>query len=242
LKADAWWSFHSYIPNFSYNDDDTFYSFIENPNNLTGQLAYNASVWRHNADLYQTFYGNKFDFILEVVYNSDPYGDKSFDNTELVSNAYLYDNTNQFWKEVQFSTVDRFYAYNNNQMTGIKTLSVTALNPYARVQYGVNNATIDKDRNVWRISRIRDLSVNRLTSNESMFSKDWTIPTYSGAFDRGFGYVDKIVNPDYINTSKNVYEMQRLVDKYMSVRYFYRPAENYKLTINLFNTLKRNRV
>ena len=238
LKSQSWKSFHSYLPNHMYRDNDTFYSFIEN-NQPPDSIQ--RAVWRHHGDVYQSFYGIKHDTELELIHNSDPYVDKTFDNVELVSSSYLYSPVNNSWIEVQWNAVDRFYAYNNNQMTGIKTLSVGNLTPYSRIAYNVNAATIVKDRNVWRVSRIRDMSVNRSLNTQPMFTTSWSNLSYRNSFGRGFGYTDKVINANYISSTKNVYQMERLTDKFLGVRYYYKPVENYKITINLFNTLQRKR-
>lgn len=235
LKTESWISFHSYIPNHMFRDDYNFYSFVANSN-----ASRSGKVWKHNTGLFTNYYGTKFNFELELVHKGDLYQDFTFDNVELVANAYEYSSLENDWVEKQWSTVTGLYAYNNNQITGYKDVDVANLNPYARVNYNVNRVTAAKDRNVWRISRLRDLSITRDVGNVAMFSTNWN-SIYQDSFDTGFGYIDKIINPNYISIAKNVYQMERLTDKYLAVRYYYRPDENYKLTINIFNTLHRNK-
>ena len=56
------------------------------------------------------------------------------------------------------------------------------------------------------------------------------------------GYIDYAINPFYINTSKDVYQLQRFRDKFLNVRLFYKPAEDYKIVINTMANLKRTLV
>ena len=133
------------------------------------------------------------------------------------------------------------YVYNNNQVSNKLNIIVSNLNPYANVSYNVNETTARKMRNFWKISKFRDMSVNRLNLIEPKFTKDWGILDYSNNFDYGFGYIDCVINPDQIDLNKNVYQRERFTDKYIGVRLFFNPIENYKISLNINTGLKRNR-
>jgi hypothetical protein len=53
------------------------------------------------------------------------------------------------------------------------------------------------------------------------------------------GYIDWVMNPSYINENKDVYQIQRFRDKFLNVRLFYNPTEDYKIVINTMANLKR---
>jgi hypothetical protein len=95
---------------------------------------------------------------------------------------------------------------------------------------------------MWKINRLRDLTVNRLNLNEPKFTKDWSELTYQNEYDNGFGYIDKVINPSIIDINKDVYQIERLTDKYLGVRLFFKPLNDYKITLNLITGEKRNKV
>lgn len=72
-----------------------------------------------------------------------------------------------------------------------------------------------------------------------MFTNSILEPTYTNYFMQGMGYIDYVVNPNYIDLSKNVYDLERFTDKYLNIRLFYKPIEDYKLVVNLLSTTKR---
>lgn len=237
MKDKAWVSWHSYIPNFIYNDSYTFYSFVSNQ---TSDI--NLSIWEHNFGEFQTYYGTKFDFIIDYINKKNPYQDKTFDTIEYTSNVWLESTVDNKWIEVPFTTFDRFYVYNNNQLSNLKTINVANLTPYANIQYDVTAATAHKWRNLWRINRLRDMSVDRLNLLEPKFTQDWTEVTYQSEFGNGFGYIDKVINPSIIDIAKPVYQIERLTDKFLGVRMFFNPEENYKITLNITTGEKRNKI
>ena len=237
LKDQSWASFHSYIPNWMYNDTHTFYSFVDN---TTSNI--NLSIWEHNYGEFTDYYGTKFDFIIDYIYKKNPYQEKTFDTIEYTSNVWLEDLSTNRWIEVPFTTFDRFYVYNNNQLSNLKTVTVGNLTPYANLAYTVGDATAHKTRNIWKINRLRDMAVSRLALSESLFSTDWSEATYQTQFDNGFGYIDHVINPAAIDVTKSVYTIERLTDKYLGVRLFFNPASDYKITFNLLSGQKRIKI
>lgn len=237
LKSEVWSSFHSYIPNWLYYDSRTFYSFVANP---TDDI--NLSTWEHNYGEFQTYYNTKFDFIIDYIYKKNPYAEKTFDSIEYTSNVWSKSTVDDRDIEIPFTTFDRFFVYNNNQLSNLKEIDVSNLIPYASTLYDITKATAHKWRNMWKINRLRDLTVNRLNLNEPKFTKDWSELTYQNEYDNGFGYIDKVINPSIIDINKDVYQIERLTDKYLGVRLFFKPLNDYKITLNLITGEKRNKV
>jgi len=237
LTDNVWLSYHSYLPNWLYNDSVTFYSHISNFDSNLYRFS-----WEHNYGEYQTYYLNKFDFIIDFIYKKNPYTEKTFDTVEYSSNVYLESDTDREWIEIPFITFDQMYVYNNNQLSNKKDVFVSNLNPYSENIYNIQEASAHKSRNVWKINRFRDLSVNKLALLEPQFTSDWFQVDYSNQFENGFGYIDKIINPDYISTSKNVYQQERFTDKYLGSRLFFKPVENYKIIFNIQSGLKRDKI
>jgi hypothetical protein len=244
IQDKVWISFHSYLPNFMYYDFDTFYTHYGNNIDLQ-----NIS-WKHNVHNYTTYCEEKFNFIIDFISTSgNIYQEKSFDTVEYVSNTFEWDPVAENYKEIQFITFNHMYVYNNNQISNLKDLIVSNLNPYQHIQFNINTAYVNKDRNYWRIKKFRDMSVNRLTSPESLFSKDWTNTDYSNYFSiPGVGYIDKIINPNIIDLNKNGYSQQRFTDKYLGIRLFFNPEDeqgnplNYKINFNMTSDLIRKKL
>ena len=236
LQNQSWTSWHSYIPNWTYYDSHTFYSFIENDTN-----DINLSIWEHNFGNFQSYYGVKADFIIDYIYKKNPYSDKTFDSIEYTSSVWSKETTDNQFIEIPFSTFDSMYVYNNNQISNKKTISISNNDPYANVRYSVTEATAHKWRNIWRINRLRDQSVGRLNLTQPKFTQDWSQSTYQSQFNNGYGYIDKVINPSIIDTDKNVYQIERLTDKYLGVRLFYNPTQDYKITFNILSGIKRNK-
>ena len=238
LKAQAWSSFHSYIPNWLYYDSKTFYSFVANATD-----SINLSTWEHNYGEFQKYYDTKFDFIIDYIYKKNSFAEKTFDSIEYTSNVWSKSTVDDRDIEIPFTTFDRFFVYNNNQLSNLKEIDVSNLIPYANTLYDITKATAHKWRNIWKINKLRDLTVNRLNLNEPKFTKDWSELAYQGEYDNGFGYIDKVINPSIIDINKDVYQIERLTDKYLGVRLFFNPPLNdYKITLNLITGEKRNKV
>jgi hypothetical protein len=131
--------------------------------------------------------------------------------------------------------------YNNTQLSNLKDIEVSNLTAYKEIEYDVTKATAHKWRDLWRISRLRDFGTGRLNLNEPKFTQDWAEITYQDYFDDGFGYIDKVINPSFIDLTKPVYQIERLTDKYLGVRLFFKPQENYKINLNLVSGEKRHK-
>ena len=242
LKSQVWSSFHSYIPNWLYYDSKTFYSFVANATD-----GINLKIWEHNYGNFQTYYGNKFDFVIDYIYKQNSFQDKTFDSIEYTSNVWLKSTPDDTDIEIPFITFDRFFVYNNNQLSNLKTIDVSNFVAYANTLYDITKATAHKWRNIWKINKLRDLTVNKWPisgSTEPKFTKDWSELTYSNEYNNGFGYIDKVINPAIIDITKDVYQIERLTDKYLGVRLFFNPGDalDYKITLNLITGTKRNKV
>jgi hypothetical protein len=238
LQDKTWASFHSYRPNHIWSNNLTFFSTINN--------ALKADyIWKHNVRNYQTYYGVKHDFIYDyVAKGEEPIITKAFDSIEIMGNVYDYNTTTEQWREVFYSTFDRLHVYNNTQSSGLFGLFVK--NPSA--YYDISNdfitsrtLSVNRNRDVWKINNLLDYTANVLGGTETINTTNWLDLTYSDYFttNENMGYIDYAINDNYINESKSVYELQRFRDKFLNVRLFYKPQEDYKIVINTMANLKR---
>lgn len=234
LLDNAWASFHSYLPSIMYHDSNTFFSSYSNNDNLI------SKTWRHNDTNFTTYADAKFPFIIDYISNTSPYTEQSYDTVEYTANVFSRSTDDKQWIEVPFNTFNRVFTYNNNQISNLKSIEVSNLDPYAHVGYDVNIAKAHKQRNYWRINRFRDMAINRLALSEPLFTSDWLNTQYSTKFSvGGLGWIDKVINPDIISLTKDVYTQQRFTDKFFGVRLEFEPAENYKMVMNLATSLTR---
>lgn len=238
LQDKAWASFHSYRPNHIWSNNLTFFSTINN--------IFKADyIWKHNVRNYQTYYGIKHDFIYDyVAKGEEPIITKAFDSIEIMGNVYNYDVVTGQWREIFYSTFDRLHVYNNTQSSGLFNLFVK--NPSA--YYDISNdfitsrtLSVNRNRDVWKINNLLDYTANVLGGTTTINTTNWLATAYSDYFttNENMGYIDYAINGNYINQSKSVYELQRFRDKFLNVRLFYKPNEDYKIVINTMANLKR---
>ena len=238
LEKKAWISYHSYRPNHAYNNNLSFFTTVNNTD-------FSTYSWKHGIRNFQSYYGVKQDFILEYVSKGDePVLAKSFDNIEVMGNVYAYDGLNDYWYEIYHNTFDRLLAYNNSQSTGLETVQVKNTNAYFDVYnnaYSTRIVSVHRDRNIWKINNLRDYGRNVLGGTNAIMTNRWTLADYSNVFRTrpNLGYIDRVSNPDFLNLTKSVYEIQRFNERFLNVRLFYKPAEDYKIVITLTANLKR---
>jgi hypothetical protein len=229
LKKKCWVSFHSYQPNFMFNDHFTYYTFI---NQFNVEVR---DIWKHNVRNYQTYYDVKYDHILEIVLNNDAIQEKIFGSMQLISNSYKYSNVGDYYIQAGNTTFDRFLIYNEYQSSHIRDL-IVKLTPYQSLSLAVNETLIDRTDNYWRFNRFRDITIDRDLVAEPLITDRWLdiIAEYDS---NGQGFIDYISNPNAIDVAKSPYQQSRFRDKYAVVRLFYKPEEEYKIVTDIMSTL-----
>jgi hypothetical protein len=224
----TWVSFHSYQPNFMFNNRNKFYSYINNQN---------RELWVHNERNYQNYFDVKYDHILEVTLNPEPAQEKIFDSVQYISNVYNYVLADSRFVNIENSTFDRFELSNNNQSSDTRDL-VVKVGAYDKLGLTTIETMVDRTDNYWRFNRFRDMAYNRTT--EPLFSTDWThIISYYDQY--GQGYVDSVINPNSININKPYYEQARFRDKVAYLRLFFNPGEenDYKISTEIISMLTK---
>lgn len=235
----VWTSFHSYRPNHIWNNNLTYFTSINN----SAKADY---IWQHNSLNYQTFYDVKYDFIYDyVAKGEEPVITKAFDSIEIMGNTYKYDQTNEQWMEIFYSTFDKLHVYNNTQSSGLFDLVVK--NPLA--YYDITNnfintrtLSINRYQDIWKVNNLADYTKDVLLGTQTINTTNWAIADYRNEFrtNANMGYIDRAINPTYIDEGKSVYQIQRFRDKFLNVRLYYKPVEDYKIVINTMANLKRS--
>ena len=144
-----------------------------------------------------------------------------YNNFHFITEAYIYDITAQRYVEDRYITFDKCYLYNDYQISGNlsllnKDLSIENMTTTA-IQEVAGQMLLARKERVWSFNGFRDMSVNRNTTpRPAMFSSSWSDPSYSAQY-----YIDKVINPSAISTTKEWLEQQRFRDKYLAVRLFF---------------------
>lgn len=175
------------------------------------------NLWEHNKGNYQTFYGTKYDHIIDFVMPSRA-GAKIYSNVEYASTTTL-DGV-----EVDDVTFDRVLFYNNQQSSGL--LDLDASRPY-------NPSAIAKTTKAdkfWNINAIRDFVIDY---NQPLFTTDWTQT-------QDVYPIDKVPNPASTSASKSRFKISRFRDRYLGVRLYSKSDSNLKITTDLVLTSQRN--
>ena len=218
MLNETWLSFHSYLPNFYFNDANTFYSSRNSTNNKYDNLDNKFSmVWKHDDGEQQKFYGKKQDFIIEYI-DKNPVTD-SLDSLYWLSHTQLYDEVMKYYSEVDDVTFTKGMVYTSTQSTG-KFDITPQTNPYQNINWSNTQKMCKKTDRNWKLSGLRDLSVK---SNVPTLTSKWNdIKSYFNSD----GYIDKVQNLDLINTTKNMYELADIKDKIKFIRLFFENKDN----------------
>lgn len=212
LMRGCWSSFHSYLPNYMYNNKDKFYTVLSD------------SIWEHSHDRnFTNFYGNKYDYIIEIVNNqSSPFITKLNQTIKFIAEVEDYNELTNSWSEVEGEIFDKMWVYNNDQSTGVKTLVNKNNTDHLFTTINFNTQSlIEKEEKYWNINGFRDLSTSSLILDNS-----WN--TIKNDY-----FIDYL--PTNIDTSMSYYDQSRFRDKYLKVRLFYKPIEDYRLKMSLLN-------
>jgi len=202
-------SWHSYRPYQGFNDNNNYYILDRFSNN----------IYRHkHKQSYQTFFGTKYDFIIE--YQAFDLSTDRLDTIHYIGYTYQWDETNKQWLIVDNQSFDRLVCYNNNQSTGQQDL-VLLTNPYQNVFLQSFQKFIIKTDQNYKISGLMDLATGQ------------PVMTENNGFIGGASYIDKTVNSAVIDVNKSIYTQGKLWDKFVNVRLFFNPPQDYKKIIIL---------
>lgn len=197
FKGGYWQSFHSYMPDFMYNDGLTMYTSIS-----TGIFAHDATK------SFATYYGKVYPVVVEVNYPSL----QSFKHAAFHYYADFeeYDEREGVWRPVK-QNFTQAWIRSNNQSSGLVEL-ITPDNSLSRVEWSTRRKTIEtKDKNS-RISKLRDIATAVPTSTQ-----EWT--QRQSYYDSGQGYMDIV--PTNVDYEKHQHEQSLFVDKVLALRLFY---------------------
>ena len=203
LKKGVWSSFHSFLP----------YFYIQTPQYYFSMLEGNRNIWRHNVlGKYQNYYGKDNPFIIEYVITDGPLINKIFENLTVFVETKKYDPTKKVFYDIKDGFFHKLLCYNSRQISGEMDIIVKDKSDTDFFSNQINNdlSSIIANRveRNWSINELRDMSSGK---NEPLFIED--INSIQSNY-----FIDKIVNPEAINTLKEWYEIESFRDKYLVVR------------------------
>lgn len=213
----AWFENHSWTLSYSprHKAFVSFHSYIPQYYLNDGNTFYSkhqlfAHIFKHNEGEYQKYYYTKHDHILEFIVSDKPNQVKTFNSIELICEP-------TFNGVATYKIFDRGVFYTSNQSTGLQPLTLKTGTFQDSTGIMVSNA-----QKSWKLNRLR----NYLIPDLPPFSSNWT--DISTNF-----FIDKVA----VNTNPNLsqFDLERLRDRWLGVRLYFKPQENIKLTTNIIS-------
>ena len=208
--ARIWGSRHSYRPSLYSHTTKHLVSF----NNGTYDGADDIYMtWTHsNSKNPGRFYGRVYNFEVEFIDNTGQGQSKIFSNFYYWAESYL-DDSRQVYEinKVTNPVFDKFYAYNSTQITGTTTT----------INYLNNARLVDR---VWYVNDIRDYAKTEDITNGDLITNTENVAGYitstvtSHIQTEPMFSEEGVVNPEYVDTTKEWYNRRKLIDHYMGVR------------------------
>ena len=223
-KEKKWVSFHSYNPQWMYNNDEKLFSFLDNQN------------YEHlHRNRYTNFYGTRYPFVVETTHYSPQ--SSTLEAINWHTKVDEYDTSRERFKAVDDVTFDNFIAYTHEQSSGSTTINVKGRDD-AYMTYAIDESMAEKVDQNWRVGRIRDRVVDHTLP---LFTSSWTDTEYYNQYNSsGQGYRDKMPYSSAYSTSMSQYDLAMLRDKDHFVRLSFNPESDYRITIDYINTKKKH--
>lgn len=218
LKTGAWIGWHSYLPSFYLHSPDRFYSWLNNQ----------EGIWEHGVEgNFQTFYGQRYPFIVEYTSASDALLTKYWDYLTLQTNARKYVPNLDEYVDQRFITFNKAIFYNTRQCSGllnIKSKDEDLNENYLMEQVGnvVGEIIADRNERDWTINDLRDFRI------------DYEVPIFDSSKQavQSEYYIDKVLNVSSIDQEKDWTQLEAFRDKYLVIRLIFDKFDDVKLVLN----------
>lgn len=225
LEEKFWVSYHSYLPNYMWFNQTSFYSSVFGVD----------TIWKHNERNYQSYYGSTYPHMVELVFKNHPTMTKIGDTLEYNGFMQSFDSTNGEMRDVRFDTFDKIIAYNNFQSSGEIDITVKQDDdPFASTNYAADQAYVSRNERTWSLNNIRDRVLQNLLNEESLFTSVWSNTIYQSQYP-----IDKVVNTDVIDSSKSQFNLQRFRDKFLVGRLILENPQQRKINTQFTNLKTR---
>lgn len=220
-KIGSWTSWHSYLPNYYIQSQNSMYSFLGGLN----------SIWKHNQEgNFHRFFGVDYGFIIEVVLGANSLVDKTTEDITIQTLARTWSVVDKQFVDERYKTFNRLIAYNSRQCTGLKNIVVkeTKANPQDWYRQQIVNLPGEiiasrKGRD-WNINHLRDQVID---TSLPMFTSAWSVL-------KNDYYIDKMINSAFqiVDADKVWNDLESLRDKYIVIRLIFDNFNNINLTLD----------
>lgn len=215
----SWTSFHSYLPSIYISGINKLYSWSYVDRN---------NIYQHNIDnVFREFYKELYPFIVELVSNSNPVMNRTWEFIRLFTEALKYDTEFEDYVEERYITFNKMIAYNSNQCSGELNLKVKDTDgideDYLLEQVqNTDDIIIDRNEKDWTINELRD------------YREDYTKPIWNKTLlsRQDTYYIDKVLNTLSLNLNKNWHELESFRGKYLIVRLIFDKFADTNLICN----------
>ena len=233
----VWCGFHDYMPYMYFSTSDNFYSI---PSWELGFGTGHNYIWKHNDGNKGSFYNvldspNKiYSFELEYIHNE--YREES---TLLSSFDYALETTNSSNVSVLEHGFTSFFIYNTFQIFAEEVNNELNIVVPTALEYLVNVRKVGKS---WKVNNFRDMAniaLNNtaggyyMSTNTNILGgvNTGTITTSSTESMFIIDGMSEIINPNYINTTKQWHERRKFIDKWAGIRLIYNNLSNNLLNL-----------
>jgi hypothetical protein len=181
---------------------------------------YTNTVYKHNGEFYQTYYGEKYPHIIDIVSKHSPFQIRYSDNAFFSTKTREREQASGVFKPVK-SFYDHVIFYNSVQSSGKRPIEFIT-NPFAITNIPV--VATKRTDDIYKLSNIRDAVINH---SDTIWDKT-IYPEFNS------------VNTTNIDFTKSLFSSQRLRDTYLGMRLYFQPEENYHIHTDLVTTMNRS--
>lgn len=218
-EGSPWVSWHSYIPPFAFWDNYYYYTM---PVPDFGSGFDVRAIYRHDHEgNYQSYYGNKYDFIIEWMDFTPE--TKNFNAVHYNGYTLRWDPVHKQWIQDANVTFDRGMFYNYAQTTGLVNLQLINQhsNPYGKIETNNTTKYIVRNNNNYKISGLYDLAVGTpvITSRWEDIKNNY--------------FIDVVPLNSNISTNKSSYQLNNLRNEFLLCRLYFNSEADYKKVITL---------
>lgn len=232
MMQQSWSSFHSYRPDWSFSNRDTFYTF-------KGTLEENSNyIWEHGTRNYGNFYEFQCPTVVDLVYNHAQFLSKVFNSIQYVARVFKYTYDDKF-TVLKDETFDKMYIATHEQSSGeliINSKSNTYnINPFVSVDYSSPQVQASRNEETWSISEFYDLY---LDYNTPTLTSDWNgLDQSYRDYRMDYGIIETVDN-SALKNSNLLFDIIKFRGKYIQVRLWYSNTDSNKMVLDFVSDSK----
>ncbi len=228
LMHNAWASYHSYRPDWMWNNRNNFYTY------KYGNVEDQNYIWKHGTRNYNSFYSATSPSIIELIFNSNPTVTKVYNSIGYISKAEAL--LGRDFVEIPYETFNKAFLYNSKQSSGLLNVIPKQLyndsNPFVELTYDYSTIYARENEDSWSISEFYNMVVD---NTKPLITTDWNDANYQAARV----LTGELSYPNSLATdfAKGDFQLDPLRDKWLGLRLWYDNNNSYKLTTEFVSSL-----